>query len=284
MKRRGYTLIEIIITIAITAILSIGMFKAFEAITVRSEKAKLLSTLSMDSQSALDQIGALLYNRAPYFTKGCDINGNCEGLEETNYTKKILTWYGLASEGYLKGDYSGFIDMNASNSTTHTLRSPNTDLTALILTEKDKWNDSTFSLDDLVLVFSGSFDAGEDEYNYTISGSVGEDITLGNYRSPMKIYEKYVIADSAYAVARKEDILSCPKTDTFDANTLLLFYDFRPWRGEKFCDGQVAVLATDVNAFKAISLNGTIRLSLDLNHSVRGSSTPVHISKQKVVF
>ncbi len=38
--RRAYTLIEIILTVAIAGILSMGMFKALEAIALRSERPK----------------------------------------------------------------------------------------------------------------------------------------------------------------------------------------------------------------------------------------------------
>jgi prepilin-type N-terminal cleavage/methylation domain-containing protein len=283
--RRGYTLIEIILTIAITGILAIGMFKALEAITIRSEKAKALTTLSLDSQSALDQVAALLYDRAPMFLKGCDTSGKCESLEGTDYNKTLLTWYGLASESYLAGNYSGFVDMERSNSGTHTLYSPNTDLSAVLATEKDKWGTS-FTLLNMALIFSGTFDAGEDDYNYTISNlSTGNSIILSNPRSPMKIYEKYNLVDSAYAITRKEDT-NCSKTSNFKPNDLLLFYDYRPWNNETFCgtNAKVALLATNVNAFSAEMLNGTIRIKIDMNASIKGSRNPVRLSKQKVVF
>jgi len=89
--RRAYTLIEIILTVAIAGILSMGMFKALEAIALRSEKAKALSTLSIDSQSALDQISSLLYNRIPLSAVGFDFNDSrpYRPLDEVN-DKTIL--------------------------------------------------------------------------------------------------------------------------------------------------------------------------------------------------
>ena len=277
--RRGYTLIEIIITIAITGILAIGMFKALEAITLRSEKAKALSTLSLDSQSALDQAAALLYDRAPMFLKACTNENDCVVFDETTTGKTILQWYGLASESYLAGDYSGFVDMNQSLKPN--LSSPNTNLTNVLATEKIKWNDPAFDMSKMVLIFSGSFDeGGQNEYNLTASGV--NTITLTG-TLPATIYEKYNLVDSAYALTRKENA-TCPSVSTLDPNTLLLFYNYRPWKGENFCNGDVTVLASDVNAFRAQMLNGTIRLSIDMNRSIRGSSNPVHLSKQKVVF
>lgn len=276
--RRGYTLIEIIITIAITGILAIGMFKALEAITLRSEKAKALSTLSLDSQSALDQISALLYDRAPMFLKACTNQTDCILFDETTTGKTIIQWYGLASESYLAKDYSGFVDMNRSVSPI--LYTPDTNLSQVLQTEQDKWGTS-FALSDMALIFSGTFDEGNpNEYNITTS--VINTIEI-NGTLPSTIYEKYNLTDSAYAVTRKQET-NCTNASGFNPNDLLLFYDYRPWKGQDFCSGKVALLATDVNAFRAQVLNGTIRLSLDLNRTIRGSSTPVHVSKQKVVF
>jgi len=277
--RRGYTLIEIIITITIMGILSIGMFKALQALTIRSEKAKALSTLSIDSQSALDQISVLLYNRIPMTVVGFDAGETppYQPLENVS-GKTILQWYGAASESYDAGEYSGFVDMNRSDFATKTLYTPETNLSAVLRTERLKWNDPTFDLSKMVLIFSGNTLS-----EYEITDSPSNAITITG-TAPETIYEKYNLVDSAYAIARKEHVASCFPDPDFDNNTLLLFYNYRPWKGENFCDGNVTVLATGVNAFRAQMLNGTIRLAIDMNRSIRGSSSPVHLSKQKVVF
>lgn len=277
--RRGYTLIEIIITITIMGILSIGMFKALQALTIRSEKAKALSTLSIDSQSALDQISVLLYNRIPMTVVGFDAGETppYQPLENVS-GKTILQWYGAASESYDAGEYSGFVDMNRSDFATKTLYTPETNLSAVLRTERLKWNDPTFDLSKMVFIFSGNTLS-----EYEITDSPSNAITITG-TAPETIYEKYNLVDSAYAIARKEHVASCFPDPDFDNNTLLLFYNYRPWKGENFCDGNVTVLATGVNAFRAQMLNGTIRLAIDMNRSIRGSSSPVHLSKQKVVF
>lgn len=293
--RRGYTLIEIIITVAITGILSIGMFKAFEAITLRSEKAKILTTLSIDSQSALDQISILLYNRAPMSVNGYTLGDATRTPIENATDKKIIEWYGLASESYIAGDYSTFIDMARSDKATKTLYTPDTTKASIENTQTAKWG--AFSWNDLALIFSGSLDEGTPT-PYPISMTADNTITF-SAAVPDTIYEKYNLVDSAYAVARGADIdktahcitalgLSNAALD----NTLFLFYDYRPWKdGKNFCadtlnpdtTSQVSILATSINAFRAQTINGTIRLSIDANRTVRGGN-PVRLSKQKVVF
>jgi prepilin-type N-terminal cleavage/methylation domain-containing protein len=291
--RRAFTLIEIIITIAITGILSVGMFKAFEAITLRSEKAKILSTLSIDSQTALDQISILLYNRAPMSVVGFNKNESRPYPSLNTATNKtIIEWLGLASESYLAGDYSGFVDMNRSVSPT--LYTPETTKTSIENTQSAKWGSFNWTNNNLALVFSGTFDEGTPTV-YPISMSTDNAITFSS-TVPTTIYEKYNLVDTAYAVARGADIdktATCITalgiSSTAIDNTLFLFYDYRPWKGESFCadntnkTGKVSVLATNVNAFRAQTINGTIRLAIDTNRTVRGGN-PVRLSKQKVVF
>lgn len=293
MKRPGFTLIEIIITVAITGILSVGMFKAFEAITLRSEKAKILSTLSIDSQSALDQISILLYNRAPMSVSGYNLGDANHTSLDSSTNKKIIEWLGLASESYEVGDYSAFVDMNRSDYASKTLYTPDTNFAAIQTTQTAKWG--SFNWNNMALVFSGTFDEGNSAA-YPISMSTNNQIVVTG--TPATIYEKYNLIDSAYAVARGADIdqtapcitalgLSASALD----NTLFLFYDYRPWKTptESFCAdsanriGKVSILATNINAFRAQTVNGTIRLSLDVNRTVRGGN-PVRLSKQKVVF
>lgn len=290
--RRAFTLIEIIITVAITGILSVGMFKAFEAITLRSEKAKILSTLSIDSQTALDQISILLYNRAPMSVNGYTLGDATRTPLSTATDKKIIEWLGLASESYLAGDYSGFVDMNRSVSPT--LYTPETTKSAIENTQSAKWGSFNWTNNNLALVFSGTFDEGTPTV-YPISMSTDNAITFSG-TVPTTIYEKYNLIDTAYAVARGADIdktATCIATlgisSTAIDNTLFLFYDYRPWKGESFCAdtanqaGKVSVLSSNVNAFRAQTINGTIRLAIDTNRTVRGGN-PVRLSKQKVVF
>lgn len=292
--RRGYTLIEIIITVAITGILSVGMFKAFEAITLRSEKAKILTTLSIDSQTALDQISILLYNRAPMSVNGYTLGDPARTPIAAATDKKIIEWLGLASESYLAGDYSGFVDMNRSTYATATLYTPDTTKTAIENTQTAKWGSFNWANNNLALVFSGTFDEGNSAI-HSISMNTDSAIIFSGI-APTTIYEKYNLVDSAYAVARGEDIDQTAACITALGigpnalnNTLFLFYDYRPWKGETFCadipngTGQVSILATNVNAFRAQMINSTIRLSIDTNRTVRGGN-PVRLSKHKVVF
>lgn len=292
--RRGFTLIEIIVTVAIIGILSVGMFKAFEMIILRSEKTKILTTLSIDSQTALNQISMLLYNRIPMSVNGYNLGDLSRTPLDIAVGKTIVEWLGMASESYTTGAYSSFVDMNRSVLATKTLYSPETTKNAIEGNQTAKWGSFSWASGDIAIVFSGAFDHG-DSTSHPISMSADNNIIFTG-TPPSTIYEKYNLIDSAYAVTRGAAvdktatcIVDLNLSDASLDNTLFLFYDYRPWRGESFCAdianrfGKVSVLATNVNAFRAQSINGTIRLSIDTNRTVRGGN-PVRLSKQKVVF
>ncbi len=311
MRRRAFTLIEIVMVIAVAGILAVGTFKALSALFVRSAKARAVTELSLVSQSVLDQLGVLLYARVPGSVIGYDpSDGSYGAIGRLASPKPVLEWIGTAEESLKRRDYSGFVDMNASDSVSGVLVSPDSDGSRVDATIRLKFNTSSdvFASDRVRLVFAGSYDLGaQEDASAPAFGWHGEtagkihDISMdgsGNITlnaSPPYIYEKYYLADTAYAVARAKDVnisASCISALGVPLNedALLLFYDYRPWKGESFCAdsggvaaGSVTLLAEDVSGFRAELVERTIRLSIDMVRPVRGS-TPAHISKQKVVF
>ena len=293
--KKAFTLLEMVFVVVLTSILSLGMFKAFEALYIRSAKAKATTELSMQSQITLNQISRLLYDRIPNSVIGFNTTTNsCETIEDGIGTFQVLEWLSLDSEQLLDGNYSGFVDMNASSRPD--IHTPNTN--ALNITNRN-------------LIFAGTLDGGPEEitacngaYGWhgndsNLSHGIGSvsantitlDVTAIDY-PPRYIYEKYYLTNGAYAIARGEDIdlTSSCITDldiTVDNNTLFLFYNFYPYNGQTFCadggSGKVSILAENVTGFRARHENDIIRLSIDMNQTIRGSSD-VRISKQKAVF
>jgi hypothetical protein len=114
---------------------------------------------------------------------------------------------------------------------------------------------------------------------------------------PIRIYEKYYLVDSAYAVTRSQHVAELNATCFNDLrlrdlnNTLLLFYNYRPWKGETFCGdnrgnptGGVTILAENIIYFRVETSGVSVRISIEAEENINGSETPVRISKQKVVF
>jgi len=295
MRHSAFTLIEIIFVVLISALLSIGSFKAFEALFIRSAKAKAITDLSLASQRVLDQLSILLYNRIPNSVIGYN-GSSCASIETLSGNYHTLEWLAEAHDDKLLGLYDGFVDLNASDKTTRTLSAPH------ISASYDATNKN--------LIFAGAFDEGSEEievcqgafgwhgadsnlsFGFSIPSADHIRFSAGDVRNT--IYEKYYITDGAYAVTRGEnvaDISGCTGVSESDFkdfnNTLFLFYAYYPYLGQTFCgdggSGKVAVLAENVSGFRATAINDTIRLSIDMNRSIRGSSS-IHVSKQKAVF
>jgi prepilin-type N-terminal cleavage/methylation domain-containing protein len=315
--RRGYTLIELIVTLVVSSILALGTFKAIQEIYLKWQKTKTLTHMTLDTQSAIDQIGALLYDR---------INGS-EIRYDTNFTDydytplfessiedyPVFEWIGRARE--VENNFSSismFIDLNDPNSDPDSgiFRSPETNGSEIdiIIKEKFGFEDSRdiFDSRDVNIIFPivDVYDLGwhGSDRNDSFDINISEDgyITFNSDALKGKaVYAIYHLVDSAYAVARGADIdLSSDcigelnNSVNVDDDTLLLFYNFRPWRGETFCgdydhgipkEGNVTVLMQNVTGFHVKKEGGSVRIKIDSYEEVRGASR-VHISKQKVIF
>lgn len=309
-RTHAFTLIEVIVTIVILGVLSAGTFVSLEHLYLRSAKSKALNELSMVSQISLDQLSAMLYERVPSSVIGYNPTINTFQsiyAVDTNFT--ILEWIGTASEAHKLRAYSGFADIQASLKPKLSSIGVNTSL--LTLTQGQKFQDGNISK--LGLMFAGSLDDGalyySNEFNTTFGWHGNHtstqiyDFSLlndGNISftstTPAEIYEKYYLLDSAYAVARGADVNAslCPTLQaSTNEDTLFLFYNYRPWKGETFCadtgsfglkSGNVTVLTPQVSGFQAGVINGTIYLNLTMNKVIRGSENNVTISKQKAVY
>jgi hypothetical protein len=201
--------------------------------------------------------------------------------------------------------------MNASDGNTLRLSSLGVSSTMLNTVMTNKFG---IGIGNMALVFAGSFDDGalyySNEFNSTFGWHgnnadktlpftipVDGNITLQNPK-PNEIFEKYYLVDSAYAVARGENInqsiqcitdLNVSNADI--NNTLFLFYDYKPWRGLTFCadksglgEGSVTILSKNVSGFEAGVIDGTIYFNITMNKVIRGSDNNVTISKQKAVY
>ena len=315
--RRSVTLIELIFVLVIISFLSVATFKALHALAIRSYKAREITRLSLEAQMVVDQIAQYLSARVPATVIGYSpSDGKFEYIGDLTTDRPILEWYGRAIEAYKEGNYSGFVDMAASDKESRILVSPDSDGDALANTTGAKFGISGDIYNDhyVELIFAGAYDRGslQSDYDnafgwhggeaksiYEISMDNDGNITITDSIQPHYIYERYFIVDSAYAIARGADIdknapcianLGISDRDIDD--TLFLFYNYRPWRGKTFCAdpqgsgqaGDVAILMQHVAGFSFWQEDRTIRIDLDIQEDIRGSDVNVSLSKQKVVF
>jgi len=302
--KRGFTMVELIITIVIMGILSAGAYISLTKLFTRSAQSKAISDLSFESVLISHQIGALLAQRVPSTVIGYDPTQNkFESVYALSDKYPVLEWIANDNEGLQSGMFSGFIDLDRSDKENNMLYSPNTDINAT----------------NRAVIFAGAFDEGDITYDQTVfqnafgwhehnsskifelntSSSTHENLYLTT--KPAVVYEKYTLVKSAFAIARYEDIeqnASCIQTlgldNTIGNNTLFLFYNYRPWRGETFCadpngsdqNGSVTILSTETGAFSADFVNDNLQFTLTLERTIKkpGKDFNVTISKRKVIY
>ncbi len=298
--RKAFTMVELITTIVIMGILAGGTYISLANLYTKSAKSKAISELSFDSTLISNQISALLSHRVPSTVIGYDAQtGSFESIYDMSANYTIFEWIATDFEEYRAKKYSSFVDFDKSDKDINMIYSPDTNI-------------STISSD--ALIFAGAFDEGGVVYGSDFndsfgwhgnssdmifdinSSSSGNEIRLTS--KPSKIYEKYYLLKGAFAIARYADInqsadcLSDLNIALGD-NTLLLFYDYYPYKGKTFCadtsgdiNGSVTILSNEVQGFELDFVNGNLQFNLTMQREIRkrGKDLTIQISKQKVIF
>jgi hypothetical protein len=318
--KKSFTLIESIFVIVILAFVLIGGFQIIGKLYLRNFIAKETTKMEFVSQQVLDQLSIMLYHRIPLTVIGYNpVNNDFRYIGEIDDNDhSVLEWIGYVNDAMIEKNLSGFVDLYASDKNTHKIvcRDFNKEFIEDIVNNKfQKTSDLNEST---AIIFAGSFDRGEEgaisDYNdsfgwhgnehrliYTFESGATTDsnndtnLTLNNFNSGNRIYEKFYLVDSAYAVARKGDLsesnwgCSDLSWDELDDDDLLLFYNYRPWLGKTFCgdnngtvEGNVTVLATNVLAFRVKKINSHLELKITLNR--QKADVNITVSKQKVAF
>ncbi len=296
--RGAFTLLELIVVVVIVSLLAVASFRGLQALKLRSFKVRQMTKLSLESQIVLDQLSALLHSRIPATTIGYDPYGkDFKPIQDIqNFAKyKILEWIGFDEDSFDAGLYSGFVDMRRSIKQ---------------FLDYSLYTDIAADLPGRALVFAGTFDKGftseqlldafgwhgrNSDLIYDILMQPPHTITITDPVKPKWLYEKYYLAKSAYGVARGADIdpyAKCLRGLDVDKNTLVLFYEYKPWRGESFCadpksdnrSGQATILMRHVAGFGVKEQDFTLRLILDINKPILGQKIQIHFDKTKVFF
>jgi len=315
--KKSFTLIEALFVIVILAFVLVGGFQILGKLYTRNYIVKKSAFFESVTQQTLDQLSSMLYYRIPLSVIGYNPQKGVfkyigEIEDDENFT--VVEWIGYLNDAMHESNLSGFADLYASKKPVLKAVDFNSDFVNEVLHNKYSTSDNLENL--CAVVFAGSFDSGVEDvlsdYNnsfgwhsnradfvYRISSANQDggncDLNLSRYDGgeigDIRIYEKFYLADSAYAVALKKDLKKSDwNCDTdyekFEDGDLLLFYNYRPWKGETFCgdggEGNVTLFAQKVKSFKIKKINSHLELKIQMTDNKLDIN--VTVSKQKVTF
>lgn len=310
MVKRAFTLLELVLVIVILGIISFFTFEMTMQIFQSYTQSRILNNLQAQTELVLDQvIKRLNYRvRGSVIAKKIGSPNIAEGVYLPLWDPKaiskdgyhILEFVPYSYEAFRGSFYSGFADLDLSNSTSG-LKTPGSDLgSTAINTFKDLTTKGTpptaginiTTSNALGVFFPGQFQEKDIGYfNGSSQDVIGiakakvksSDVLDIIYPSGKSITEQYHLAHTAIAIV--PDIANTSAAGDFD---LYLYYNYRPWEGHKFTDGEHTLLATHVTRFNfmqtdnyMVSLKVCMRAAKD---TVGVDSTNFAICKSKAMF
>ena len=291
----AFTMLELVFVIVIMGILGkfgVGFLAGAYSDFIYS---KVNNSLQAQSEMAVESIATRLQFRIKDSIIARKDNGDFKTLASSDYDTdaSILEWIGSDIDGF-RGDskplWSGIIDLDLSS--VSTLSSPETNTSALNNLIGILSHNSGTSIDDCAIYFIGSDSdinaygwdgnatteqnssvmhpimAGDnlDEFNSSISGVDFSDTD---------IYEYYQLSWSAYAVEHNTS-----------SNDLTLYYDYQPWKGEKYSDGQSALLMENVNTFRFKAVGSVVKIQVCVKSDIINGDAggDYSLCKEKTIY
>ena len=209
----------------------------------------------------------------------------------------------VIEQGGKAGRYSGYADLAKSSPATG-LISPGSNFTTGVvetikdLTCKDDTRNATcvdFTKKDggVVAIFSDVYYNVQDSFGYKgditnldiakvgvkggQSGLNGNTLEISGFGGK-QISEQYHLAYTANAIVPEQS--TDPKDAANGVFDLNLYYDYRPWMGQGYKNGEKATLAKNVTRFVFTEKNGVIVLKL----CMRAKNSEITICKSKAVY
>ena len=321
MRRLAFTMIELIFVIVVMGI--VGKFgveflaqayKSFIFSSVNNE-------LQANSEMAVESIAAKLQFRIKDSIIGrrSDNFASFEAVASVPIAQardyNILEWVGSDIEGF-RGDtlpyWSGIIDLDPSKALgSTTFISPETNTTALNTLISILSNTGS-GINDAALYFIGSDSDIKTGYGWdgNISGITNQNATMHPINSVVgqptqfitgngadftgvDVFEYYQLAWTAYAVGidnyDRYDAATNP--DGTNTGDLTLWYDYQPWKGERYDDnatnnaaGHVtksAIIMENVSTFQFKAVGSVIKIQVCANSDLVEDYS---LCKEKTIF
>lgn len=302
--RKGFTLVEIIMVIVVFGIVASIGADIIASMYENYLRTRAINRLQGQSEIVLEQIAKRLQYRIKDSAIAKIDNANFLPLphEDVNASYNIMEWIGTSNESLLGNGstpgWSGLIDLESAETNnsagTFTIKTPGSDLSVAeqiiyALTNTDV-NLSDNAKNTAAIIFKGKDDYNVSKYyneasdNYTIMvrrdttapdddrfiTNTSEDNVTNN-----QLYEQYYLSHTAYAIV--------PGTGN-DFN-ITLHYNYQPWEGDTYLDGDQEVLVEHASTFRFTQIGETIRFKLCITDGNQ-STTEFEFGacKEKVVY
>ena len=308
--KRAFTLLELIIVIVILGIIAMMSFNAIMNIYSNYFQTRTVNELETQTEIALEQISKRLEHRIkpsviarkpsggflPLNDSRVNLNSGYEILEFIPYAYEIFN--DVPSGSNKAGRYSGYVDLAKSSPATG-LISPGSNFTTEVvetikdLTCKDDTRNATcvdFTNKDggVVAIFSDVYYDVQNSFGYQgisnldiakvgVKSIDGDTLEISGFANK-QISEQYHLAYTANAIVPEQS--ADPKDTANGVFDLNLYYDYRPWMGQGYKNGEKATLAKNVTRFVFIEKNGVIVLKL----CMRAKNSEITICKSKAVY
>ena len=311
--KRAFTLLELIIVIVILGIIAMMSFNAMMNIYSNYFQTRTVNELETQTEIALEQISKRLEHRIkpsviarkpsggflPLNDSRVNLNSGYEILEFIPYAYEIFN--DVPSASNKAGRYSGYVDLAKSSPTTGLISPGSNFSTEVVETIKDLTckDDASGCVDfkdkdgGVVAIFSDVYYDVQNSFGYKgilnldiakVGGKGGQSGLNGNTLEisgfdGKQISEQYHLAYTANAIVPEQS--ADPKDTANGVFDLNLYYDYRPWMGEKYKpNGEKATLAKNVTRFVFTEKNGVIVLKL----CMRAKNSEITICKSKAVY
>ena len=313
--KRAFTLLELVVVIVVLGIIAMMSFNAIMNIYSNYFQTKTVNELETQTEIALEQISKRLEHRIKPSViarktdgaflalndSGVNLNAEYEILEFIPYAYEI---FNDVPSGNKAGRYSGYADLAKSSPATG-LISPGSNFTTGVvetikdLTCREDTNatcvDFTKKDGGVVAIFSDVYYNVQSSFGYSNgtvpvsldiakvgvkggqSGLNGDTLEISGFDGK-QISEQYHLAYTANAIVPEQS--ADPKDAANGVFDLNLYYDYRPWMGQGYKNGEKATLAKNVTRFVFTEKNGVIVLKL----CMRAKNSEITICKSKAVY
>ena len=307
--KRAFTLLELVVVIVVLGIIAMMSFNAIMNIYSNYFQTKTVNELETQTEIALEQISKRLEHRIKPSViarktdgaflalndSGVNLNAEYEILEFIPYAYEI---FNDVPSGNKAGRYSGYADLAKSSPATG-LISPGSNFSTEVvetikdLTCREDTNVTCVDFKDkdggVVAIFCDVYYNVQDSFGYKgisnldiakvgVKSTDGDTLEISGFANK-QISEQYHLAYTANAIVPEQS--ADPKDTANGVFDLNLYYDYRPWMGEKYKqNGEKATLAKNVTRFVFTEKNGVIVLKL----CMRAKNSEVTICKSKAVY